>query len=265
MASIFEQVGLLAINAIARSAPYVVETLAYGDDDRQRFDWYRLPGDESRPTIIFFYGGNWRSGRRGDYRFVADTLATLGCDVVVPDYRLFPSVRFDEILSDAVRAAKLALDRIDLECPVLLMGHSAGAQVSALLTLNGALLTHRERISGMIGLAGPYDFYPFTEDDHWDLFGPEERYPASQPVNYVRADAPPLYLLHGRRDQRVRRGHSKSLMEKQRAAGGVAEREVYENLDHIGILLEFVRTRRRHSPVVADVRAFVESVAGASG
>ncbi|MDZ7686259.1 MAG: prolyl oligopeptidase family serine peptidase [Gammaproteobacteria bacterium] len=107
----------------------------------------------------------------------------------------------------------------------------------------------------------PTDFYPFTEDDHWHLFGPEEHYPASQPVNYVRADAPPLYLLHGREDQRVRRGHSKSLMEKQRAAGGIADREVYDDLGHIQIILEFIRTRRKASPVVADVRAFLESVA----
>ena len=39
-------------------------------------------------------------------------------------------------------------------------------------------------------------------------------------VNFVRGDAPELYLLHGADDTRVRRGHSKSLMEKQVEAGG---------------------------------------------
>ncbi|MDZ7686260.1 MAG: alpha/beta hydrolase [Gammaproteobacteria bacterium] len=151
-----ERIGLLAINAIARSAPCRVETLAYGDDKRQRLDWYRLPGNDLRPTVIFFYGGNWRSGRRRDYRFVADTLATFGYDVVVPDYRLFPSVRFDAILEDATLAARQALAHIDSKSPVFVMGHSAGAQISALLTLNENLLENRTRIKAMVGLAGPY-------------------------------------------------------------------------------------------------------------
>ena len=113
-----------------------------------------------------------------------------------------------------------------------------------------------------MGLAGPYDFYPFTEDSHWDLFAPEASYRQSQPVNYVRRDAPPLYLLHGEDDRRVRRGHSKSLMEKQQAAGGVASREVYPDMSHVGILLSFSRLHRRRSRVVADVEKFFEGVLG---
>ena len=112
-------------------------------------------------------------------------------------------------------------------------------------------------MSNSIGLAGPYDFYPYTEEVHWDLFAPVEAYPASQPVNFVREDAPPMLLLHGREDTRVRRGHSKSLMEKQQAIGGKAAREVYDNLGHVGIILSFTRMHRRKSKVVTDLEQFV--------
>ena len=81
--------------------------------------------------MLFFYGGNWQSGRRQDYRFVADTLMTLGCDAVVPDYRLYPHVRFTDILQDARMAAQTVLERLPEDRPLLLMGHSAGAQIGA--------------------------------------------------------------------------------------------------------------------------------------
>lgn len=255
-----ERIGLRVINTLARSVPRSVTELAYGAGARQRLDWYRHRDAAPRPTVLFFYGGNWQSGRRQDYRFVADTLMTLGCDVVVPDYRLYPNVRFLDILDDARRAVDVVLESLPIDVPLILMGHSAGAQLAALLTLDASQLRVPERVHGLIGLAGPYDFFPFTEDDHWDLFAPEEAYPASQAVNFVRADAPPLYLLHGADDQRVRRGHSKSLMEKQQAVGGEAEREVYPGMSHVQIIVEFARPFRARSAVIRDVGRFVARI-----
>lgn len=264
---VWQRLGLFAINALARSVPSVPtvrEQVRYGSQPRHHLDCYRHADDVTRPTVVFFYGGNWQSGRRQDYRFVADTLMTLGCDVVIPDYRLYPHVRFADILKDACQAVETVLARLPDDRPLLLMGHSAGAQLGALLTLDASLLSDNQRIAGFIGLAGPYDFYPFTEDEHWELFGPEEAYPASQPVNFVRPDAAPLCLLHGEIDQRVRRGHSKSLMQKQQAVRGIAQREVYPDMGHVDILLQFTRLHRRRSKVVRDVGRFIREVAGSS-
>ena len=261
---VWQRLGLFAINALARSVPTRLEQVSYGSQPRHYLDCYRHADGAARPTVVFFYGGNWQSGHRRDYRFVADTLLTLGCDVVIPDYRLYPHVRFADILEDACQAVETVLDRVPDDRPLLLMGHSAGAQIGALLTLDAGLLSDNRRIAGFIGLAGPYDFYPFTEDEHWELFGPEEAYPASQPVNFVRSDAAPLYLLHGEIDRRVHRGHSKSLMQKQQAAGGIAQREVYPGMAHVDILLQFTRLHRRRSAVVRDVGRFLAEVAGAS-
>jgi acetyl esterase/lipase len=251
-----QRLGLLVLNGLARSLPARREQVAYGELPRHYLDWYQQPAGGARPTVLFFYG----SGRRQDYRFVADTLMTLGCDVVVPDYRLYPHVRFSDIMLDARAAAATVLARLPPDRSLILMGHSAGAQIGALLTLDASLLAEHARIAGFIGLAGPYDFYPFTEDDHWELFGPEGAYPASQPVNFVRADAPPLFLLHGANDTRVRRGHSKSLMLKQQAAGGRAERKVYPNMGHVDLVLAFSRLHRRDNPVVQDVAAIIQSL-----
>lgn len=246
--------GLRVINLMARQGVAPVE-IHFGEHDRESLDWYAV--DKRAPTVVFIYGGNWRSGRKEDYRFVADTLAGMGCNVAVPDFPLYPHARFNDILAGVTRAVEHVLSEIDATGPIILMGHSSGAQMAALLALNPALLQSRDRIAAMIGLSGPYDFFPFTEDDHWDLFAPEDHYPASQPVNYVRADAPELYLLHGENDTRVRRGHSKSLMEKQQAAGGQASREVYPGMGHVDAVVSFSRIHRRNNPLIRDIQRFI--------
>lgn len=247
--------GLVVINLVARLGTYTIFTEAYGSNSRQVLDWYVGPG-KGRPLVIFLYGGNWQIGGRSDYRFVADSLLDIGFDVVIPDYRLFPEVKFAKIIAD-VRAALEHVLRLENK-QMFVMGHSSGAQLGALLALD----SHRDHISGFIGLAGPYDFYPFTEKAHWKIFLPVNDYQKSQPVNYVNSLAPPLYLLHGENDLRVRRGHSKSLMEKQREAGGIADREVYERMGHIGIILTFSRFHRYRSKVVSDIRRFIEKQVG---
>jgi len=259
----YQSAGLNLINVIARSGDYErLSDIPFGSARRNYLDHYRIDGDSARPTVLFFYGGNWRSGNKSDYRFVADTLACQGFNVVVPDYRLYPSVRFPEILQDAQLAYQWTLENVPENQPLFIMGHSAGAQLGSLLTLNQSLLSQSyncdQRLSGFVGLAGPYDFYPFTEDDHWDLFSPKERYAESQAVNFIRHDAPPLYLLHGKEDTRVRRGHSKSLMEKVVTAGGQADREIYEAMGHVDIILEFTRLHRRGSKVVEDISRFMK-------
>ena len=256
--SAYQTIGLGLINTLARNGAYKVhKNIAYGDKTRNRLDYYQVKGEQKRSTVLFLYGGSWNSGSKDTYRFVADTLTSHGLDVVIPDYRLYPQVRFSEIQSDVVAAAEwVASNTVE---PIFVIGHSAGAQLGALLCLNKGLLDLQtvEKIKGFVGLAGPYDFYPFTEEEHWDLFSPEERYPESQAVNYVRPDGPPMYLLHGEDDTRVRRGHSKSLMEKIQAEGGHAAREVYANMGHVDIIMGFTLLHRRTSPVIRDIIQFL--------
>lgn len=263
--NIKRQLGLWMINGLSRFGNYrLSKDIRFGREERNYLDYYQTSlRKPSNPLVLFFYGGNWTAGRKEDYRFVADALCRQGFDVVIPDYRLYPDVLFDAMLDDAVSACGWTLK----ECgdqPVIVMGHSAGAQLGSLICLHKNLTSRAaidpKNIKGFVGLAGPYDFYPFSEDFHYDFFAPEDKYPESQPVNFVRPDSPPMYLLHGKEDNKVRRGHSKSLMEKTRSAGGVAEREVYENMGHVDIILSFAPVFRRNSQVLVDVISFIEEL-----
>ena len=86
---------LRLINATVASGTHTVQRdLAYGSEARQRADVY-LPAVTTRnaPIAVFFYGGSWSSGDRGDYRFVGEALASHGVVTVVADYRLSPEVQ----------------------------------------------------------------------------------------------------------------------------------------------------------------------------
>ena len=78
------------------------EGIAYGPDGRHKLDVDRPTEPDARRTVVVFrYGGGWKSGARNDYRFAAEAFAARGYVTVVPDYRLYPQVRFPAFVEDA--------------------------------------------------------------------------------------------------------------------------------------------------------------------
>lgn len=266
---------LLVANGIARGGDYRLSAdLAYGDDPRQRLDIY-LPEQPlpTRPTLIFVPGGCWGACEtypKEDYRFVADAFTAQGYAVVIPDYRLYPAVKFATIIGDVRDAVEWvarhgAQHGLNTDALVL-MGHSAGAQMTALLTLDESYLTAdtRSRLKGYVGLAGPYDFLPYTKSYQPDLFGPEPLYPASQPVNFVGGDEPPLLLLYGTADTTVKPRNILSLTRRVQEQGGVVQARCYAGIDHGSIVGALSRPLQDDTPVYADILAFLAQIGGSA-
>ncbi|MCL7422831.1 MAG: alpha/beta hydrolase [Methylobacter sp.] len=260
---------LFAVNSLARTDNFaVVEDIAYGRHPMNRLDMY-LPGQDQAPraTVVFFYGGCWggcETKNKEQYVFVAQALTSHGYAVVIPDYRRYPEVKFDRIIDDARRAvewlkANGAEYGADSDA-IFLMGHSAGAHLGAMLTLNENYLLPEtfQSLKGFIGLAGPYDFLPFTEAYQKAVFGPEEKYPASQPVNFVQGTEPPLLLLYGDNDVTVKPINIKSLSDKVRDAAGCVETRLYDDLDHIDLLAALALPLQGIEPVLPDIIEFID-------
>ncbi len=258
------------IDALTPRNGYSVEAdIPYGPMPRQSLDLYRperpKPG---APTVVFFYGGAWEFGDKGDYRFVAQALAARGYAVAVPDYRLYPRVRYPAFLEDGA-AAIAWLQRNGtghgvFEGPVALMGHSAGAYIAAMLTVDGRWLravgtSPCAAVLATVGLSGPYDFLPLTERNLMDIFGPEDARPLTQPVNHADGRAPPLLLVTGDADTRVRPRNSASLAARVRERGGSAETVVYQGLGHVQTVAAFARPLRWLAPVLDDVDRFLSA------
>lgn len=256
------------LNATAPVASTLTESgIAYAPHERQRLDVYRPAATPAgaTPVIVFFYGGRWSDGDRADYAFVGAALAEQGMVVVIPDYRLYPRVRFPAFVEDGARALQWTRDNIEHfggdPQSIYLMGHSAGAHIAALLALDRRYQGDGPVPAGMIGLAGPYDFLPLEAVDLRTIFGPPERFPESQPIEYARGDAPPLYLLHGLDDDTVRPGNSRSLARAIRERGGRVETRFYGSLGHAGIIGAIAGLTDFLAPVRADIVDFIERTA----
>ena len=137
--------------AVARAIPpgvTVVRDVAYGADPRQRFDVYVPRGARNAPVILMVHGGAWRIGdkrSRGVVGNKVDRWAQAGMVVISVNYRMLPAAAPLEQARDVARALATAQGRMSEwggdPTRVVLMGHSAGAHLVALLDANPALAT----------------------------------------------------------------------------------------------------------------------------
>jgi acetyl esterase/lipase len=270
-------------DAVPRSTFSETQGLAYGSDPRQRLDVYvpagaaiarTMPrsgsgsgsGPRGRPIVVFFYGGSWQNGERADYLFVGEALASRGFVAVLPDYRTYPQTVFPGFVDDAAAAVRWAHDHAQEfggdPSNLFLMGHSAGAQIAALLATDGQYLAaqrmSKHDVRGFIGLAGPYDFLPLNDATLERIF-PSALRQASQPINFVVGDEPPMFLAAGTRDKTVDPGNTDRLAAKLRAAADTVEVKHYSGIDHALLVGALGAPLRPLAPVLSDVTQFIDS------
>lgn len=247
----------------------VLPDLAYGPHGGQKLDLYLPESDGSvaaGSAVVFFHGGRWSYGRKEEYRFVAHALNARGHAVAVCDYRKYPSVRFPAFVEDGAAATAWALEQlprhgIDPRL-VFLMGHSAGAHIAALATMDRRYSEVHgydpDTIAGLVLLSGPFDFFPIRGEDLRDIFGPEHAHLETQPLRFVRRGLPPMLLLHGRRDRTVRPVSSARLASAIREQGGEARTVFYDFLTHTNILAALSdRIGFLVAPALDDIASFL--------
>jgi len=255
------------VNALVPSGTYRrTIDLAYGGHERKVLDVYQpAESPAAAPVVVFFYGGNWNTGSRRDYLFAGEALASIGLVAVLPDYRLYPEVRFPEFLTDCADAVRWTQENIsqyggDAQ-RLFLMGHSAGAYNAAMLALDPQFLkaarVDRGRLRGLIGLAGPYDFLPLRSPVTRGVFGFPDTPITTQPIHHSTADDPPALLITGATDNVVDPGNSARLAGRMRRSGAMARDIVYPDIGHATLVGALASPFRSHAPVLQDVAAFV--------
>lgn len=241
--------------------------LPYGEADRQRLDVYRpLRVRAPAPVVIFLYGGRWQQGARDQYRLLGDALTRRGMVAVVPDYRLYPEVRFPAWVEDAARAVRWTRDHIRRfggdPGRIFVVGHSAGAHSATLLALDPAYLREAgvptAAVRGFVSIAGPVDTV-WTDPDVQALMGPREAWPATYPVSHLGGGNSRLLLLHGGGDEVVLPSNSVNLAARVRARGGCAEAVVYPGVGHVEIVVALSVPRLGIAPVLDDLTHFIRA------
>ena len=251
--------------SISLSGLEATPDVSYGAAPRDKIDFYRPKEGRNLPVIVFFYGGSWQWGHRRDYRFMAALLARLGFLVAVPDYRLYPDVKFPDFLQDCAAATAFVINRAADYAgnprEIFLIGHSAGAYNAVMLALNQDYLASQgcgtNRLSGVAGLSGPYDFLPIRAPDIKAIFSSAPDISLTQPVTFARDSAPPLFLAHGGADTTVLPRNTTKLAARLRAQGGIVETKIYPKLGHTGILLSALPYLSWRAPLLRDMMSFI--------
>lgn len=238
----------------------------YGESERQQFDLY-MPETimANSPVVAFFYGGGWKRGEKEKYGFVGQTLSGKGYVTVIPDYRLYPEVKFPAFVDDGARL--IAWVRNNLEQAkngVVVMGHSAGAHTAALLLLDHSYLENRGQsqniIRGMIGLAGPYGFNPLEYRSTRPIFAAADPLDSARPVTFACAAAAPLLLLHGDSDTVVIPENSRELKQRVETCGGRVEYLELPETGHYTIILGLSDSFLKNNAILAPITAFLENL-----
>jgi acetyl esterase/lipase len=221
------------------------ENVQYGPESlpQLKLDVYKPAnrGPEPSVAIILIHGGGWTAFDKSTMRDMGRFLARFGFVAFSIDYRLFQGSQnlWPAQLDDAQRAVRWVranADRYGINPNAVgAFGHSAGAQIAALLGMEDtrdnsdpALAKYSSRVDAVVDQSGPTDFT--TERDPTgeeflaqffggDLSGHEAVWRDASPVFHVAKDNAPFLIVHGTQDQEVPIAQAEELYAKLQAAG----------------------------------------------
>lgn len=219
------------------------------------------------PVVLWVHGGGWLNGSP---KVTPDWLAgedhvgkalAAGLAVALPAYRLSGEAAFPAPLHDlksAVRYLRRYASELGIDPDRIgVWGESAGGLLASMLALatdegTVGVTDGNSRVQAAVLWYGPSDLatmqahaHPLATGDHDADDSPEslligapvtrapEKAAAASPVSHVRADAPPMLLLHGEEDVVVGYRQSVELAEALRAVGAPVELVPVPGGDHL--------------------------------
>ncbi|HRH19651.1 MAG TPA: alpha/beta hydrolase [Brevundimonas sp.] len=233
-----------------RRSDHPHQTLTYGPAPLQALDVYDNPG-ATGPVLAFVHGGGWAHGDKSMVNRLPDYAERYGLTLVSIGYRLVPEVSAREQAED-VAAAVATIRRTLPGRPIVLVGHSAGAHLVALVGVDPAYLGNHGLAPSDLAAVIPLDGagYDATEPRRAGPVGRwlEQTYEAAfgdqraelSPILRIGPGwaYPPFLIFHiASRDDAARQ--SRRLAEALTAAGGQAEVVVAPGDTHRDINVEF--------------------------
>jgi acetyl esterase/lipase len=211
--------------AFMRASLLVKRSIPYADPahERQVLDVYARQGAKNLPVVFWIHGGGWQGGDKSEVYGKPQVLMAKGFVFVSTNYRLLPSVDMATIVRDVASGIRWTHDHVaeyggDPKS-LFVMGHSAGAQLAALVCTDDRYLKSEGLslaiIKGCVPVDGDtYDVPAIIEtaETRWRVhglpkakFGHREKFgndPAKHrdfsAVTHVAKDKgiPPFLILH---------------------------------------------------------------------
>jgi acetyl esterase/lipase len=195
--------------------------MAYGGDPLQHLDfWPATKATATAPLVVFVHGGGWKRGDKDNATGPTKIAHFLGEGYAVAsiDYRLVPANTVEDEAHDVAKAVAFLLGRaktlgVDPR-RVVLMGHSAGAHLAALVGTDPRYLAEAglkpDAVAGVVLLDGAAYDVPrqiadggnFMHGTYLQAFGSDPaRQRALSPTMWADApNAPRFLILHIDRD-----------------------------------------------------------------
>ena len=204
---------------VTRDVPYA----GVADDARRTLDVYAPAGADKLPVVFWIHGGGWQHGDKSDVKHKPQWFMDQGFVFISVNYRLLPDVDMRTLTRDVAKAFRWVHDHAAKHggdsTRVLVGGHSAGAQLAALICTDDRYLKDEgvpfDVLKGCIPVDGDtYDIPAIIElaETRWRLHGtPPHEYghrlkfgndPALHrdfsPVTHVAKGKgiPPFLILH---------------------------------------------------------------------
>lgn len=181
----------------------VERDVAWGSDPHQRFDVYAPAQASHAPVIFIVHGGGWRRGDKASPGVIQNKIARWvprGFIVISTNYRLLPDTEPLQQAQDVARALAVAQRQAAKwggdASRFILMGHSAGAHLVALLTAEPALARGQgaQPWLGTISLdSASLDVVQIMQGRHLRLY--DEAF-GTRPADWLAAS--PYQQMHGR-------------------------------------------------------------------
>jgi acetyl esterase/lipase len=155
---------LIAIVVVSKAtAQEVKRNIPYADpaNDRQTLDVYSPQGAKNLPVVFWIHGGGWETGDKASVQIKPQAFMDKGFVFVSTNYRLLPDVDMATIVRDVAKSIHWVHDHIAKHGGdpqrLLVMGHSAGAQLAALISVDDRFLKAEGLSLGIIKGCVPVD------------------------------------------------------------------------------------------------------------
>lgn len=230
---------LLASTIASAAEPRVRRNIPYANPghDLQKLDVYAPTEGTGHPVVVWIHGGGWRRGDKAGVQLKPRAFVDQGYVFVSINYRFVPEVTLAEMTGDVAKAIRYVRDHVEKAGgdpkSIIVMGHSAGAHLAALVCTDpGYLKAEGLELSAIKGCV-PVDTAVYDaarqlasvpairRATYSGPFGKDE---ATQrelsPVTHVAKDTgiPPFLILHVA-DRPDSTAQSKLFAEKLTAAG----------------------------------------------
>jgi acetyl esterase/lipase len=218
--------------------PKIRRDLAYVEPNnkRQTVDVYAPTEGKKHPVVIWIHGGGWQAGDKTEVQKKPTAFTAKGFVFVSVNYRLLPKATIKQMAGDVAKAIRWTHDHAkdyggDANT-LFVMGHSAGAQLAALVCTDGRYLQAEglspSLIKGCVPVDGDTYDVPMQirtvekkrAERYQMKFGNAARQKDLSPVTHVARGKhiPPFLILHVA-DHPETKAQSQRLAKALRAAG----------------------------------------------